>query len=502
MKRIISLILVTVLLVFTVISASASDITLKYKNSKISYNLMSEIKANDRSGEILKPLRVCIWPNIKEGLSRYAFTGQDIELTNSTNKTDMKLQYDTLKKYYRDYSSVLCNVIINEMSQMIDPDDTDHPLINEGTYISAYLTKDMIYTLSNFIIVKCIDIYSEAKIDKGHENNLFFSRFMSSYFDTFKDNDIEVICYEEEYYHYSTENLIDWVLIKAQSNMYLEWFVSAVFGNRVTPSGGTPVPFNFLYGIYDVENDMFFPLEDVYNKSYKYKDIKEITAVFDTGVLIGDIDRDDMITISDATELQMCLANIKSWRIDDEISGVIFGDDIKYISDFNRDSFRDIADATSIQMYLADLANPFVLPDDPRDIHLEFEDFNDIYNKNHIRAFACGGTEPYLYNFTISFSADAFDIYKDYGYFYPDPDDNKEPDDITNTVTLISGLSKRNTISIPTKSIPYGTVITLTAEAIDADMNTIGSISKQITNTSIYSFTVCDPTEPPEPTES
>ena len=75
--------------------------------------------------------------------------------------------------------------------------------------------------------------------------------------------------------------------------------------------------------------------------------------------LIGDLDRDDEISIIDVTLIQRCEVKIREYPEDDSFYVTDdFGKKERYYSDFNRDYERDVLDATCIQRYLVGLPYP------------------------------------------------------------------------------------------------------------------------------------------------
>ena len=107
-------------------------------------------------------------------------------------------------------------------------------------------------------------------------------------------------------------------------------------------------PFDSGYGIYDVKQDRFIPLN---GKTVEdYDGLKEAFDEIGEGRLLGDIDGDNTITVLDATMMQRCAAKITAYPEDDEMVSPIGS--IRHYSDFNHDGNRDVLDATAIQRYL------------------------------------------------------------------------------------------------------------------------------------------------------
>lgn len=175
--------------------------------------------------------------------------------------------------------------------------------------------------------------------------------------------------YRELYYHYNDLGEIDYALIEAQDG-WEPWNPFAIIGNHVL-LGASSYPFNFGYAVYDVETNEFHSLvKPVYGgyidltgseEFQKYEGLAEVVDEYVGGRLLGDIDRDDEISILDVTIIQRCEAEISEYPATDLIDpdNIItpYFDNVKltYYSDFNRDKERDILDATCIQRYLADM---------------------------------------------------------------------------------------------------------------------------------------------------
>lgn len=88
------------------------------------------------------------------------------------------------------------------------------------------------------------------------------------------------------------------------------------------------------------------------------------------GKLIGDMDKDDELTVIDATLMQRCEVKLRDYPVDDiaEMEGLPLRyytqtysdsypyyqvyDEITYFSDFDRNGERDIVDATRLQRYV------------------------------------------------------------------------------------------------------------------------------------------------------
>lgn len=187
---------------------------------------------------------------------------------------------------------------------------------------------------------------------KGSSHTLF-DRFCEDYVfpnDGSFDNSFTDVyqLYDEMSEHHDSKGKTDWVLIHAESFVQLTVLYRELIGNRVVTRPGVGGPFDSGYGIYDVKQDRFIPLNGI-----TVEDYDGLKAAFDRlgeGKLMGDVDGDNTITVLDATVIQRCEATITDYPEEDELLAPIGS--IRYYSDFNRDGKRNILDATTIQRYL------------------------------------------------------------------------------------------------------------------------------------------------------
>ncbi|MBQ2971050.1 MAG: hypothetical protein IJE16_00695 [Ruminococcus sp.] len=186
---------------------------------------------------------------------------------------------------------------------------------------------------------------------KGEEN-LYEDRFLEVYDDEYVSFGSSHY-YEELYYHYDSNNEIDWALIEQCSYNNPPWNYHTIYKDRILMYGDFH-PFRFRYGVYDVKKDMFV---DIFGWDFSFSEYDELEKVFDSlevGYPIGDADFDAELTVLDATLIQRALAGLCDFHAEDEIiaSSWLVGS-LDYMSDFNRDGERSVLDATAIQMKLA-----------------------------------------------------------------------------------------------------------------------------------------------------
>lgn len=164
--------------------------------------------------------------------------------------------------------------------------------------------------------------------------------------------------YNEIYYHYNKNREIDWILFEGYISGLGDMFGHQFVANRLISQRNSYRPFFGTMGVYIVENNKVTDVTGA--KYYDLDDFDEIYDAFGYGVLMGDLDGDNEISIADVTQLQRCLADFRSFPDTDSISTLNEGqlNGVKYYSDFNRDGDRDIMDVTFIQRYLAGMDYP------------------------------------------------------------------------------------------------------------------------------------------------
>ena len=147
-------------------------------------------------------------------------------------------------------------------------------------------------------------------------------------------------------------------MVKADSNIEQPAYYNAIIANRVIMRSSYGVPFSSGYGVYDVKADRFMNASSAERSGYD-----GFTNAFDRfggGRLLGDIDRDNDISIIDTSLLQRCEIQLRDYPDDDLIipEDGLWLYSAKYYSDFNRDGERNILDATCMQRYLSGSSYP------------------------------------------------------------------------------------------------------------------------------------------------
>lgn len=191
---------------------------------------------------------------------------------------------------------------------------------------------------------------------------LYRERFLDKYFPHWRETDkwwfaLTIPFYDERYYHKDTDGAIDWVLIYTFNMAQVEWEVrtGCVIGNRAIYDVSECSAFESWYGVYDVRNNRFIALPNATDEVFP--DLTDVVNHLKLGVMIGDVDRDGLISILDATYIQKILAGLMHNTMIEDMD-MFYGkalneDTIQYVSDYDRDGERSVLDATGIQKYLA-----------------------------------------------------------------------------------------------------------------------------------------------------
>ena len=231
--------------------------------------------------------------------------------------------------------------------------------------------KRVLSIIISIIIMLCtVSISTEAK-EITLSSNKYETNFNHFIYGDYADDpgfvpDYET--YEEVYYHYTSDNKPDWVIVNAsftpEPGMCYGIFDYVALINCPSCS-----PFPLGLGVYDVQADTFYSFEKAWEMDFSelhktFLDImtsdKPINGYYQY-CLLGDVDKDGEISVIDATQIQKFAAEKTDLQDDDlflEYSYRVYGPNVKYRSDFNCDGARDVIDASSIQSYLVGCPYP------------------------------------------------------------------------------------------------------------------------------------------------
>ncbi len=175
----------------------------------------------------------------------------------------------------------------------------------------------------------------------------FVNTYMSGNEDSVKE-------FKELYYHKTekTAPLCDWALVYCETNVEQPGISANIFGDRVLYRTSAYVPFTYGYGVYNYRTKSFVDLVEAWDDD-KYEGLHEAFEARNAGTLLGDANKDNQLTIGDATKIQRYLARM----IDDNAVGTQSAangkTETEYICDFNKDGTVNISDVTAIQKKLA-----------------------------------------------------------------------------------------------------------------------------------------------------
>ena len=181
------------------------------------------------------------------------------------------------------------------------------------------------------------------------------------------ESSFDVYAKEHGYKNYTYEEIggsDHWTLVFATcEGNACDKLIKGTFGDRTVINYDDGQPFTFGYGVY-WKRVGFVPLTEVWNNpdfdgiQDMFRDYTDSVMTSDgsTVWLLGDTDRDGLLTILDVTHIQKQLAELEAEPSYDslpQVAGVKFGADIKLLSDIDRDGMKTILDATWIQKRLA-----------------------------------------------------------------------------------------------------------------------------------------------------
>ena len=160
--------------------------------------------------------------------------------------------------------------------------------------------------------------------------------------------------YDEVYMHNDENGELEYSLAFGATPNKTEGAIYEVCGDYVLRQDKAHSPDPFGYYIYLSETDSYVTLKEAFE--LEVANIEEVFTVYGLGELIGDVDGDRILSILDATNIQLCLASLDEFNENDEVIGEHTDESVAYISDFNKDSQRNILDVTQIQLHIAKVA--------------------------------------------------------------------------------------------------------------------------------------------------
>lgn len=323
MKRVISIVLVFIMLVLgAVVSVSAEDL--------------------DISDELMKAIR-------------------ELKNDETLSKDDFNLMYSYeiskdkyLVRYYRKLSGspcVVCEIVMGEYKMTIGQPPIPMILYNGKLYETKVAYDEGIIDYDDLEIMSTFEKVSVEKIGWSYETD-----FVKTYVGSLAE-----YSYEEVYHYYGGNYLgssPDWVLAKGSvsdkedcDTRYLKYDDFVLVCNEST------APFTMGYGAFYTSWDgyggghCFYDLVSDFDLiAEKMDGFTDILKEQDEAVELGNCDGDDDLSVLDATQIQLVVANLDTAvKLTDE-RGVEF-----YFEDADSDGEISILDATAVQLKLARL---------------------------------------------------------------------------------------------------------------------------------------------------
>lgn len=158
------------------------------------------------------------------------------------------------------------------------------------------------------------------------------------------------------YSHYDSDGNEKWFLTKGECGFSKYDYFFSTFGDYLIYESAVYTPSQLPYFIYSYDEQKFYSLTEAWNK--KIEGIDEVFTDYlcplRKASIIGDADNDNVLSVMDATTIQMAQAGII--KLYDSINAKFYyGDDIGSKNDVDRDGERSVMDATAIQQKLAGL---------------------------------------------------------------------------------------------------------------------------------------------------
>lgn len=237
--------------------------------------------------------------------------------------------------------------------------DTDYDVKVHSYYLSSSIIVSIkvsdILKIAKYDIVKQLNYSGDTAIYDTPEIETKAYKYKEKFDAVYPP--LNISSYDELYYHKDENNMTDWALIKVTPSDMVQsrdWEIQEIVGNRVISKGTRIYPFDNGYGVYNVKEDRFESVITGNKRTVSgYDGLDRAYDEYGEGRLLGDIDRDDELTIIDATLIQRCDVKLRDWPEDDAMKAEIYSSPkLKYYSDFDRDGERNVVDATLLQRYV------------------------------------------------------------------------------------------------------------------------------------------------------
>ncbi|MGN0450268.1 MAG: dockerin type I repeat-containing protein [Ruminococcus sp.] len=211
-----------------------------------------------------------------------------------------------------------------------------------------------------FIVLLCS--FGSVQAMDYNAKNYFEVKFVE--FCTDKGCDMTAYNYDELFYHYDDNEETDWCLISADCSVE-PGTCHAVFDDIIITNAGSLYPFQFGLAVYDVANNEFYDIcqawdmdfTQLHEAFFNVMTDKNISYAYGNIQILGDVDKNGVLNIADATLIQKYLAELvpRNDMLDIDFSSIKYGFNLTCLSDYNKDGFCTVEDATYIQKRLSDV---------------------------------------------------------------------------------------------------------------------------------------------------
>lgn len=266
-----------------------------------------------------------------------------------------KYTWTTEDEHLKYYRQELSSVVGAYVQQFVDK---NYELLGDiilqptcAEFVIAKTTKDCIIDLAKLDIVHDMDYWDDTieVTSEDDPDELYRNAFVEWSVSKYGKNCLADGYSYKELYRHVADNQTDWVLVNAKYLLptpEVETWVR--IGGRNIFSGSLCAPFKCGYGVYDVNENCFYDLDEIADNHSQFNGLMEALESLKIGNPTGDANLDNTVSISDVTCIQRSLAEYDHFT--------------KYqngLSDVNKDGEVNIADATDIQRYLAQLITDF-----------------------------------------------------------------------------------------------------------------------------------------------
>ncbi|MBQ8057044.1 MAG: hypothetical protein IJ275_01775 [Ruminococcus sp.] len=208
------------------------------------------------------------------------------------------------------------------------------------------------------LLITTTIVSSSAEVTKVYEQEFIKFCLGEDY-----NNYTYEITYKEYYRYFNEDNntdVPDWIFGEGYMPDLSPAYAKGVFGDYCIYQSAHFSPFILGCFVYVPSENKFYDIVDAWSLGFENLEVAfaECTQNKIPGIyLIGDADADGVLSVMDATYIQLAQASLCDYRGEDSMIYALHycGRNLRYISDINGDGERNILDATAIQLKLAGL---------------------------------------------------------------------------------------------------------------------------------------------------